>query len=77
MSLRDPGRAGGTFEVDEPVRRVLAAWGQERDTEIGLLNLKRAAAKLNAAQKSQLIARLAEISLGQLFVLLAQPDGSN
>jgi hypothetical protein len=69
MSLFDPKRSAGAFELDDAVKRVLAAWGGERDTEIGLLNLKRAASKLTAEQKAQLVGRLAEISLGQLFVL--------
>ena len=70
MSLFDSGRSGQAFELDDAVRRVLAAWSQERDTDIGLLNLKRAASKLNAEQKAQLVGRLAEISLGQLFALM-------
>jgi hypothetical protein len=70
MSLFDSGRSGQAFELDDAVRRVLAAWSQERDTDIGLLNLKRAASKLNAEQKAQLAGRLAEISLGQLFALV-------
>jgi len=69
MSLRDPGRAGQTFQVDDAVRRALAAWGKERDSEIGRLNLARAAQKLTADQRIQLHQRLAEISLGLLFVL--------
>ncbi len=69
MSLFDKKRSGEAFELDDAVRRVLAAWSQERDTEIGVLNLKRAAAKLTKEQKEQLIGKLAEISLGQLFVL--------
>lgn len=74
MSLRDTGRTGKTFEVDEPVRRILAAWGKERDSEIGRLNLRRAADKLEPAQKQQLVERLAEISLGLLYVLLRAED---
>ncbi len=70
MSLRDPARAGATFQVDDAVRRALAAWGKERDSEIGRLNLARAASKLTADQRAQLYARLAEISLGLLFTLM-------
>lgn len=70
MSLRDPARAGATFQVDDAVRRALAAWGKERDSEIGRLNLARAASKLTAEQRVQLYARLAEISLGLLFTLM-------
>lgn len=69
MSLRDPGRSAQSFDLDDAVRRVLAAWSRERDTEIGLLNMKRAVAKLTPEQKRQLAGRLAEISLGQLFVI--------
>ena len=69
MSLRDSDRAGRAFEVDEAVRRILAAWGKERDSEIGRLNLRRAAERLNDEQRVQLIERLAEISLGMLFAL--------
>ena len=70
MSLRDPKRAGQSFGVEEPVRRALAAWGRERDSEIGRLNLARAAAKMTEDQRMQLIERLAEVSLGLLFTLL-------
>jgi hypothetical protein len=73
MSLRDPARAGATFQVDDAVRRALAAWGKERDSEIGRLNLARAASKLTAEQRVQLYARLAEISLGLLFTLMERP----
>ena len=69
MSLRDSDRAGRAFEVDEAVRRILAAWGKERDSEIGRLNLRRAAERLNDEQRVQLVERLAEISLGMLFAL--------
>ncbi len=69
MSLRDPNRAGQSFEVDDAVRRVLKAWSKERDSQVGLLNLKRAVSKLTEPQRLQLIERLAEISLGQLYVL--------
>lgn len=69
MSLRDSRRMGATFEVDDAVRRVLAEWSKERDSEIGRLNLKRAVSKLSPEQRGQLVARLAEISLGQLCVL--------
>lgn len=69
MSLRDSDRAGRAFEVDEAVRRILAAWGKERDSEIGRLNLRRAAERLNDEQRVQLVDRLAEISLGMLFAL--------
>lgn len=69
MSLRDSDRAGRAFEVDEAVRRILAAWGKERDSEIGRMNLRRAAERLNDEQRVQLVERLAEISLGMLFIL--------
>lgn len=82
MSLRDPRRAGQSFGVEEPVRRALAAWGRERDSEIGRLNLARAAARMTEDQRLQLVERLAEVSLGLLFTLLEggatapAPDGS-
>lgn len=69
MTLRDQDRAGKAFEVDEVVRRVLVAWGKERDSEIGRLNLRRAADRLSEEQRLQLVERLAEISLGLLHVL--------
>ena len=71
MSLRDRGGqgGGGAFEVDEQVRKILAAWGQERDSDIGRLNLARAASKLRPEQRVQLVERLAEISLGVLFTI--------
>jgi hypothetical protein len=70
LSLRDPNRSEGSFQIDDAVRRVLAAWGRERDSEIGRLNLSRAHARLTEEQRQQLRARLAEISLGLLFTLL-------
>jgi hypothetical protein len=69
MNLRDAGRSGKAFEVDEAVRRILVAWGKERDSEIGRMNLRRAADKLNDEQRRQLVERLAEISLGILCVV--------
>ncbi len=72
MSLRDPQRAGTAFQVDDAVRRALAAWGKERDSEIGRLNLARAASKMTPEQQAQLRMRLAEISLGLLFTLLVR-----
>lgn len=69
MSLRDKNRAQQTFGVDEAVARILSAWGKERDSDIGRLNLARAAARLRPDQREQLVDRLAEISLGLLFSL--------
>lgn len=69
MSLRDEDRAGRAFEVDENVRKILAAWGKERDSEIGRMNLRRAAERLNDDQRRQLVERIAEISLGMMFAL--------
>jgi hypothetical protein len=57
------------FQVDPRVRKILADWGRERGTEVGLLELGRQAQKLPLEQKEQLILRLAEISLGLLFVV--------
>ncbi len=72
MSLRDKQRAASTFgplAVDDSVRRILADWGKERDSDLGRLHLSRAAAKLSPEHRAQLVARLAEISLGLFFVL--------
>ena len=69
MSLRDEDRADRSFGVDDAVRRALAAWGKERDSDIGRVNLARAAERLTADQRRQLVERLAEISLGLLFGL--------
>jgi hypothetical protein len=69
MSLRDPRRSASTFEVDEPVRRLLAAWSRQRDTELGLLELRRGAERLSPEHKRKLLERLAEISLGLFAVL--------
>jgi hypothetical protein len=69
MSLREPRRSAGTFEVDESVRRLLAAWSRQRDTELGLLELRRGAERLSPEQKRKLVERLAEISLGLFAVL--------
>jgi hypothetical protein len=69
VNLRDQDRTGRAFEVDEGVRRILVAWGKERDSEIGRLNLRRATERLSPEQRVQLIERLAEISLGLLYVL--------
>lgn len=75
MGLRDPGRSGKTFGVDDAVARVLASWSSEADSDLGRLNLKRAALRLSAEQRGQLVDRLAEISLGMLFVLLEKERG--
>lgn len=69
MSLRDRLRANETFAVDDAVKRVLAKWAKERDSEVGRRNLESAVRRLNAEQRRQLTARLAEISLGLLYVL--------
>jgi hypothetical protein len=70
VSLRDPKRSGQAFGVDDAVRRTLAAWGRERDSEIGRLNLSRALARMTPEQRAQIVERLAEVSLGLLFTLL-------
>ena len=69
MPLYDRDRAGQTFEVGDAVRRALAGWAKERDSEIGRLNLRRAYDRMNEDEKAQLVLRLAEISLGLLYVL--------
>jgi len=69
LSLRDKDRAQAHFAIDESLGKILAQWSQERDSDIGRLNLSRASARLRPEQKAQLIERLAEISLALLFVL--------
>ncbi len=69
MSLRDRGRAGAAFDVDEAVGRALAAWGKARDSDLGRLQLARAVQRMRPEQRAQLADRLAEISLALLFVL--------
>ena len=69
MSLRDRRRAGQAFEVDEAVRRVLARWSKERGTPLGLSNLEAGLRKLDLSQRRQLVDRLAEVSLGLLFII--------
>lgn len=72
MSLRDKQRSAQTFEIDDAVKRILAAWAKERDSDVGRLNLQRAAQRLDDRQRAQLIERLAEIGLGLLYVLEKQ-----
>ena len=72
MSLRDKQRGAQTFEIDDAVKRILAAWAKERDSDVGRLNLQRAAQRLDDRQRAQLIERLAEIGLGLLYVLEKQ-----
>jgi hypothetical protein len=57
------------MELDDSVRRILVAWGKERDSDIGRLNLRRSAERLSPELRMQLVQRLAEISLGLLYVL--------
>jgi hypothetical protein len=72
MALRDADRSGRAFNVDEPVRRLLAEYAQARDSDLGRLNLARGVVRLSLEQKAQLVERLAEISLGLLFALDAR-----
>ncbi|MCB9645511.1 MAG: hypothetical protein H6730_02780 [Deltaproteobacteria bacterium] len=73
MSLRDKLRSQRTFDVDDQVKKVLAKWSKERSTEGGgLKNLERAVKKLNGPQRALLVERMAEISLGLLFVMETQ-----
>lgn len=65
-------RSGGKpseFVVDPKVRKLLGEWGQARGTEVGLMDLSRQAQRLTPEQREQLMDRLAEISLGLLFVI--------
>lgn len=72
MSLR--GRSGeGGLQVDEAVKRALAAYGQA-PLPARAATVRRLAERLTVAQRRQLIARLAEISLGQLWALQGEPD---
>ncbi|MBI2374989.1 MAG: hypothetical protein HYV07_13415 [Deltaproteobacteria bacterium] len=74
MSLRDPERADAAFAVDEVVKRTLEAWGKARDADAGRRGLGEAMDVLSEGQASQLRQRLAEISLGMLFVLEHGPQ---
>ncbi len=69
MSLRDRLRANQTFEVDDAVRKVLARWSKEQGTRAGLANLEQGVRRLTLKQRRQLADRLAEISLGMLFII--------
>ena len=69
MSPRDPKRAQNRFAMDESLGKVLGQWAKERDSDIGRMNLARAASKMSIERKAVLCARLAEISLAMLFVL--------
>ncbi len=67
MNLR--GKGTQDFALDDAVKRILVTWSQERDSEVGRLNLQRAVQKLTPAKRQQLIERLAEVSLGLLAVI--------
>lgn len=69
MSLRDRLRANQTFEIDDAVRKVLARWSKEQGTRAGLANLEQGVRRLTLKQRRQLADRLAEISLGMLFII--------
>lgn len=75
MSLRDKKRSDASFEVDDAVRRALAGWGRERDSDLGRLHLARAVARMSPEQRQQLVARLAEISLGLLYAIERSGQG--
>lgn len=68
MRSRSPGKPS-EFQVDPKVRKILADWGQARGTEVALMELKRQVQRLGPEERAQLVERLAEISLGLLFVL--------
>jgi len=55
--------------MDESLGKVLGQWAKEPDSDIGRMNLARAAGKMSIERKALLYARLAEISLAMLFVL--------
>lgn len=69
MTPRGSDRTRAFLEMDDSVRRALAGWAKERDSDLGRLNLKRAIVRLTPPQRRQLIGRLVEISLGVLFIL--------
>ncbi len=74
MTLRDTERADAAFAVDEAVKRALEGWGKARDPELGRAMLAEAADRMTPDQRAQLRARLAEVSLGILFVLENAPQ---
>ena len=64
----------GRLQVDEVVKKALAAYGQARP-EDRAETIRRLALRMNADQRRQLTARLAEVALGQLWVLLEEEQG--
>ena len=66
-------RASSDVRVDPAVRKVLEAYGQA-PPEARAEAMRRAMVRLTAPQQHQLIARLAEVALGQLWVLHAADD---
>ena len=72
MSLLD--RRGQSLRVDEAVKKALAAYGQARPPARADA-VHRAAVRMTADQRQQLAARLAEVALGQLWVLLQEEQG--
>lgn len=69
--LKRPGP--GALAVDEAVKKALAAYGQARpEDRPGII--RRLALRMSHVQRAQLTARLAEISLGQLWVLLQEQE---
>ena len=59
------------LQVDEAVKRVLVAYGQSEPADRPAV-IRRLVVRLTDVQRMQLIARLAEVSVGQLWVLLQE-----
>ncbi|MCB9653860.1 MAG: hypothetical protein H6729_06990 [Deltaproteobacteria bacterium] len=56
--------------LDEGVKRALGVFWAERDPDLARVALRRECARLSAANRKVLAAHLAEVSLGQLHVLI-------
>ena len=66
-------RTGGP-QVDEAVKKALAAYGQALPAARAN-TVHKAALRMSVTHRQQLTARLAEIALGQLWVLLREEQG--
>ena len=64
----------GGLVVDPMVKRALAQWAEERDSDVGRGRLARAMGRMGPGQKRQLLLRLATISLALLHVSVPQGD---
>ncbi|MBK8014758.1 MAG: hypothetical protein IPK13_25845 [Deltaproteobacteria bacterium] len=70
-------RTRAPSSLDEGVKRALGVYWAERDPDLARVALRRECARLSAANRKVLAEHLAEVSLGQLHVLicLATRDG--